>query len=820
MQPQHIHDSTTVAGATASPADAATTAHTSGTPAPAGATAEPGIADDIVDKLRAVLRGRVKGTKSPYLEGKGLSDFATAYRVATNGTTVIPLVDASNIIVAFQTISANGGEKLFAGKTKGAFHIINQQEQPERIIIAEGLATTLSVHQLQRDAMTVMAGSAHNLEAVARTMRERHPEAEIIIAADNDNDGKSANTGKVNAEKAACAVGGTVALAPAEDGGKRDWNDVLVSEGRKTAAMLFAGSIYQPAATGKTDRRKSRRSARDSATGVVVEDTDDGPMMRLRLHDTSLDICQKVDVVGYGTYKGKSYRVLQWMTHGERVTVAVDLGGFASGAALTALMSKGLVVRDGKAVRSALTNWILGQNPTTCWMLAGSAGWHGNVYLLPDGQHIGAPESTVLFMGNSAAAGGYTSVGTVESWRREVASLAEGNPIMMVSVAVAFAAPLIGLAEGESFGLHLFGPSSSGKTTCAALAGSVVGRPDKLKLSWNATALGVQNEAAARCDCLLWLDELQDCRPEVMADAIYSLINGTGRIMASRDGGNLERPTWRTAVISTGETDTESLARLKGIQLNPGQLIRLLNIPITQPENFHGHASARAHADALRAACGRNYGAVFRAWMVWLIQHQDEARNTVDERRKVWCEAVVRKFSESPQIGRVASVFAVLEAALILTRQFTCWDVSACQSAVRNVFALWVKDFGTYDKAQDQLITQAEDFLTAHGYSNFATLTTDGRANAVTEQEASRIRRLYGYRKPAANGDDEWFYVAPGEFRKHIAKGHNAGQAAAALARAGLLERGRSGDSWQRSLRINGKLQRFYKMRLPDKSGG
>ncbi|HBC3098154.1 TPA: toprim domain-containing protein, partial [Escherichia coli O146] len=151
---------------------------------------------------------------------------------------------------------------------------------------------------------------APNLEAVARTMRERHPEAEIIIAADNDNDGKGQNTGKVSAEKAAIAVGGTVALAPAEAGEKRDWNDVLVSEGREKATMLFAGNMYRPTATEKTTSRKRRRATSDGESGVVIEDTDAGPMMRLRFRDTLLDICQKVDVVGYGNYEGKEHRVL------------------------------------------------------------------------------------------------------------------------------------------------------------------------------------------------------------------------------------------------------------------------------------------------------------------------------------------------------------------------------------------------------------------------------------------------------------------------------------------------------------------------------
>ncbi|HGU5331411.1 TPA: toprim domain-containing protein, partial [Escherichia coli O146] len=273
MQPQHVHDSTAAAGATTSPA-------------PTGAAAKHGIADGIRDELEALRRKIVGGAVSPYLAGKGLEGFATQLPVLEDGRTLILMQDASNIITAFQTIPADGKEKRFTGSAKGAFRIINQSAQPGRIVIAEGLATTLSAWQLQRGAMAVMAGSAPNLEAVAGTLRERFPEAEIIIAADNDNDGKGQNTGKVSAEKAAIAVGGTVALAPAEAGEKRDWNDVLVSEGREKATMLFAGNMYRPTATEKTTSRKRRRATSDGESGVVIEDTDAGPMMRLRFRDT------------------------------------------------------------------------------------------------------------------------------------------------------------------------------------------------------------------------------------------------------------------------------------------------------------------------------------------------------------------------------------------------------------------------------------------------------------------------------------------------------------------------------------------------------
>lgn len=654
MQPQHVYDSTTVTGAAASSTDTVAAVHTSGTQARTGAAAEPVIAGGIRAELEDFLRDTVAGAASPYLAGKGLERFAAKLLVLSGGRTLIPMQDASGVVVAFQTISADGKEKRFRGKAKGAFRVINPQEQPTRIVIAEGLATTLSAWQLQHDAMAVMAGSASNLEAVARTMRERHPEAEIIIAADNDNTGKDNNTGKVAAEKAALAVGGTVALAPAEAGENRDWNDVLVSEGREAATMRFAGSMYQPAVTEKTTSSKRRRASSDGKSGVVIEDTDEGPMMRLRFRDTSLDICQKVDVVGYGSYEGKEYRVLRWMNNGRPATVAVNLGGFASSAALTTLMDGGLLVRDGRQLRSALANWIIGQKPATRWTLAASAGWtdDNRAYLLPDG-HIIGDETPVLFMGKRDVTGGWATSGTADTWRESVARLVDGNSLMMVCVATPFAGPLLKLAGIQNFGLHLYAPSTTGKTTCATLAASVCGEPSALKMTWNGTASGIGNKAAARCDSFLWLDELGEGRPEDLAGTIYSLFNGSGRIRAAQDGGDTSRDSWRLPVISTGEADTATFAGRAKITLAPGQLVRLLNIPVEQmqPENLHGYSTAGAHARALTRACNDNFGAVFREWITWLVRNRQEAENTTVS---AWISGSQQSQGDTPTVRRSA----------------------------------------------------------------------------------------------------------------------------------------------------------------------
>jgi putative DNA primase/helicase len=82
------------------------------------------------------------------------------------------------------------------------------------VILAEGLATALSVNLMRPDALTMCAVDAGNLLHVAIQMRQQYPQAQIIIAADNDHHDNQSNTGKEAADKAALLVAGWVALPP------------------------------------------------------------------------------------------------------------------------------------------------------------------------------------------------------------------------------------------------------------------------------------------------------------------------------------------------------------------------------------------------------------------------------------------------------------------------------------------------------------------------------------------------------------------------------------------------------------------------------
>ncbi|WP_049013537.1 toprim domain-containing protein [Klebsiella quasipneumoniae] len=195
-------------------------------------------------RLYAGMRMRAIQGEPEYLQSKGLAGFN--YPLMPDGSLLLELVDESGAVTAAQIITPQGEKRLLTGSAKrGAYHAVNAPESPQSVLIAEGLATALSVHLMRPDALTVAAIDAGNLLPVAEVMRRKHPKAQIIIAADNDHhQNGEANTGREAAEKAALPVAGWVALPPTDR--KADWNDYHQQHGLETATAAFNDSMYQP----------------------------------------------------------------------------------------------------------------------------------------------------------------------------------------------------------------------------------------------------------------------------------------------------------------------------------------------------------------------------------------------------------------------------------------------------------------------------------------------------------------------------------------------------------------------------------------------
>lgn len=171
---------------------------------------------------------------------------AYGLKVSAKGNLVVPMQNQAGEVVGLQVIYAEKQVKTGRDKTfwpvgvrkEGAFHLVGDFDSPAVIAICEGYATAATVHELV-DLPVVVAFDAGNLLPVAKAIRVKYPDAQIIIGADDDwktvnAKGELHNTGLVKAKGAAGAVGGKV-LYPkfslARGDKDTDWNDLFISHG-------------------------------------------------------------------------------------------------------------------------------------------------------------------------------------------------------------------------------------------------------------------------------------------------------------------------------------------------------------------------------------------------------------------------------------------------------------------------------------------------------------------------------------------------------------------------------------------------------------
>lgn len=551
------------------------------------------------------------------------------------------------------------------------------------------------------------------------------------------------------------------------------------------------------------DELKPRVESRDDGVFWITPKVDRESGERI---NQEMWLCSPLVVVGAGSDGAERYLVLRWkmQNRNEDVTRAIPCADIGERDGWRTLKAGGVNVTTKSTGRAILADWLQQSGTGQEWHISHTSGWHYGAYIMPDGEVIGEPETPILFNGRSAAAGGYAVAGSPESWRDTVARLCTGNPSMMLGVAASLAAPLIGLAGADGFGVHLFEQSSAGKTTTANIASSLWGEPDALRLTWYGTALGIANEAEAHNDGLLPLDEIgQGSNARDVATSAYTLFNGAGKLQGAKEGGNREMKRWRTVAISTGEMDIETFLSAGGLKVKAGQLVRLLNIPMEKSTVFNGLPNGKAHADALKEAWTDNHGAAGREWVKWLAGHQQEAKQAVKEAQTRWRGLIPADYGE--QVHRVAERFAILEAALITGASITGWGEQVSRDAIQHSFNGWVKEFGTGNKEHQQIIEQCEAFLNAYGLSRFAPLPYDPASLPISN--------LAGYRKRKSSHDDAplVFYTFPATFEKEIAQGFNARQFARALASAGVLSASTDGQRFQqKSPRVDGRQINVY----------
>ena len=120
---------------------------------------------------------------------------------------IVPAVDIDSNIHSVQFIAADGRKRFYPGGKLGKhFCPISLIDKPVRILIAEGIATALTLYE-DTGYPVVAAFNAGNLVSVAESIRWKYINADILICGDDDH-ANEGNPGKAKAMEAATRCGG------------------------------------------------------------------------------------------------------------------------------------------------------------------------------------------------------------------------------------------------------------------------------------------------------------------------------------------------------------------------------------------------------------------------------------------------------------------------------------------------------------------------------------------------------------------------------------------------------------------------------------
>jgi putative DNA primase/helicase len=258
-----------------------------------------------------------------------------------------------------------------------------------------------------------------------------------------------------------------------------------------------------------------------------------------------------------------------------------------------------------------------------------------------------------------------------EKWRDSMAPFMAENHILIVAALLPLASTLLELLGENSFGLHLQGPSSIGKSTAAIVANSAFSTGDLRSVA--ATANGLEPLFASHNDCLLVLDEMLPRKG--LAGDLYKFANGSAKARADSQGGAVAAASWKTILLTTGEI-TPSEACKEEVQT--GTLVRLITTPagghkFRMFDSIGAFETAGAFVSAIKSAAKEHAGSFGPAFIEELCRDLPaatrKAKDYLDHAHKRLIARAAGRWSSS-QHHRILRSFAQNEAAGLLALDF------------------------------------------------------------------------------------------------------------------------------------------------------
>lgn len=277
-------------------------------------------------------------------------------------------------------------------------------------------------------------------------------------------------------------------------------------------------------------------------------------------------------------------------------------------------------------------------------------GWCGDAFVSHTPLYEGEDPALVVSSELARVSAALTPRGDAASHERALMRAWEASPYVRLAICAALATPMLARLDLKGFAVHLCGDSSRGKTTMLRIAASIFGDPEDASWvsSWNTTANAAELRAVMLNDLPQFYDELGTTDPQQAERLAYTLINGESRGRVTREVSMRRSHTWRTIVLSTGETDLVSERTAVGAQA------RVLTVEVDGWGLLDGDAAA---IDELRRECTRNAGCFGERWLRLLVSYTREEWAAMREEH---AQLKARLEAGSPIAKRMADYRALL----------------------------------------------------------------------------------------------------------------------------------------------------------------
>jgi putative DNA primase/helicase len=447
-------------------------------------------------------------------------------------------------------------------------------------------------------------------------------------------------------------------------------------------------------------------------------------------------ICAPLEVLAItATREDKDYaRLVQFTSqNGRQKCYAIPERCFAGQKEepLAELLNQGLSIAYKQ--RALVAEYVANERPQLRIGATFATGWYDSeTFVLPEAV-IG---NTKVWYQSDSSLSAYAQAGTLESWQGEIAARAVGNSNLIVALCVALAGPLLHKFNVPGSGLHLFGETTTGKTSILEAAQSVWGGPS-YRRSWRATTDGLEGAAMLHTDTVLIVDEIHLVDPRELDSAIYALINGCGKSRADQRGGARSANRWRVMVLSSGEVSSEVQLAQAGLVVRAGQTLRFLDIPAEGKHgaftSLHGHQDGAVFADTLRDSANQHYGYAGPRFVKLLLGNKENLSARLAELQS--------KFDPANDMQRrAARIFAILALAgeLATKWELVPWPEGTAIKATGLLFKRWQRHIAASagTSPQKKILAAVARFIDLHGDSRFSALHGDGEEKGVVRDRA------------------------------------------------------------------------------------